>query len=95
MYVWVCGNKLYIIRLACFFHLCQGYNNSFNLLKFIRLIEAIEALQEEDVTTNKKMAEHGAKHILQHSDNDQGVVILTHCNTGSLATAGYGTALGL
>ena len=72
-------------------------NNSFSHVEFIncRLIEAIEALQEEDVATNKRMAEHGAKHILQHTDNDQGVVILTHCNTGSLATAGYGTALGM
>ena len=48
---------------------------------------------QEDVNTNKTMARHGADHILNHFP-DQAVKILTHCNTGSLATAGYGTALG-
>ena len=60
----------------------------------VRLIAAIESLQEEDITTNKKMAEFGANHILQNYANGKQVSILTHCNTGSLATAGYGTALG-
>ena len=48
---------------------------------------------QEDVNTNKTMARHGADHILNHFPG-QAVKILTHCNTGSLATAGYGTALG-
>ena len=54
----------------------------------------IEGLIDEDVATNKRMGEHGADHILQQPTTGEHVRILTHCNTGSLATAGYGTALG-
>ncbi len=43
----------------------------------------------EDVLLCERMAEHGAALI---EDGDQ---ILTHCNTGGLATAGIGTALGV
>ena len=50
--------------------------------------EAIRIL-EEDVAINRAMGRHGAKLI---ADGD---VVLTHCNAGALATAGYGTALGV
>ncbi len=50
--------------------------------------EAIRVL-EEDVAINRAMGRHGAKLI---ADGD---VVLTHCNAGALATAGYGTALGV
>jgi len=50
--------------------------------------EAIKIL-EEDVSINRRMGEYG--HELIHD----GDVILTHCNAGSLATAGFGTALGV
>ncbi len=50
--------------------------------------EALRILNE-DIEQNKRMGMHGATII-----ND-GDVILTHCNTGALATAGYGTALGV
>ncbi len=50
--------------------------------------EALRILYE-DIEQNKRMGHHGATII-----ND-GDVILTHCNTGALATAGYGTALGV
>ncbi|MDS1029146.1 S-methyl-5-thioribose-1-phosphate isomerase [Bacillota bacterium LX-D] len=43
----------------------------------------------EDVETNKQIARLGNTLI------PQGVNILTHCNTGALATVGYGTALGI
>lgn len=43
----------------------------------------------DDVETNRRLGAHGAALI-----PDQATV-LTHCNTGSLATAGYGTALGV
>jgi len=43
----------------------------------------------EDVETNRKIGEHGSKLI------DNGDIILTHCNAGSLATVDYGTALGV
>lgn len=48
-----------------------------------------EAMHAEDVAANQRMGELGAALI----DGPCGV--LTHCNTGSLATGGYGTALGV
>lgn len=53
----------------------------------------IEEMLPHDITVNKMLSKFGAEHILGLF-NDQPVDILTHCNTGSLATAGYGTALG-
>jgi len=44
---------------------------------------------DEDVKTNKKLSSHGAS-LFKGGEN-----ILTHCNAGALATAGYGTALGV
>lgn len=43
------------------------------------------------------MGEHGADALLAAADKPQGskLRVLTHCNTGSLATAAYGTALGV
>lgn len=46
-------------------------------------------MAEADVATNKRMAEFGQSLI------GDGMGILTHCNTGSLATVDYGTALGV
>ncbi|RCW51553.1 MULTISPECIES: S-methyl-5-thioribose-1-phosphate isomerase [unclassified Halanaerobium] len=46
-------------------------------------------IAEEDIKINKQMAEVGNKII------PEGAVILTHCNTGALATVDYGTALGV
>ncbi|XP_041032891.1 methylthioribose-1-phosphate isomerase [Carcharodon carcharias] len=58
------------------------------------LISRIEGMLEKDIRDNKSIGNHGAKHILSKAKTDK-VIILTHCNTGSLATAGYGTALGV
>lgn len=57
------------------------------------VIAWIEAMLERDVNDNRKIGNYGAQHILSGVPRDS-VTILTHCNTGSLATAGYGTALG-
>lgn len=46
-------------------------------------------LQAADVAANRRMGSFGAKLILP------GDTIMTHCNAGALATAGYGTALGV
>lgn len=46
-----------------------------------------------DVKTNKQIGDFGANEIVELLGDD--ISILTHCNTGSLATAGYGTALGV
>ncbi len=48
-----------------------------------------EAIDAEDLAANYRMAMTGAEFIVQGSG------VLTHCNTGSLATAGLGTALGV
>lgn len=53
------------------------------------LIEESQAILEEDIALCKTMGRHGAELIRD------GQTILTHCNAGSLATAGYGTALGV
>merc|ERR1712118_430621 len=47
-----------------------------------------------DVAFNKSIGDHGAKKILELAGKPK-VTVLTICNTGSLATAGYGTALGV
>ncbi|KAI5202448.1 hypothetical protein AUEXF2481DRAFT_63242 [Aureobasidium subglaciale EXF-2481] len=59
-------------------------------------VEAAEQMLVDDVSDNKAIGENGADWILKNAagGKDQ-VSILTHCNTGSLATAGYGTALGV
>ncbi|XP_072925099.1 methylthioribose-1-phosphate isomerase isoform X1 [Hemitrygon akajei] len=56
------------------------------------LICRIESMMEKDIHDNHSIGSHGAEHILSKVETDK-VTILTHCNTGSLATAGYGTAL--
>jgi S-methyl-5-thioribose-1-phosphate isomerase len=48
-----------------------------------------QAIQDEDLAANRRMGELGASLIAARAG------VLTHCNTGSLATAGYGTALGV
>jgi len=48
-----------------------------------------QAIQDEDLAANRRMGALGAALI------EPGSGVLTHCNTGSLATAGYGTALGV
>ncbi|KAG8547318.1 hypothetical protein GDO81_028546 [Engystomops pustulosus] len=60
-----------------------------------RVVQWAESLLEKDVRDNRLIGDLGAQHILQTTNAPAGVVILTHCNTGSLATAGYGTALGV
>lgn len=50
---------------------------------------------EKDIADNKAIGDFGAQEILKNVNGDNSVRVLTHCNTGSLATAGYGTALGV
>ncbi|KQC06987.1 MAG: methylthioribose-1-phosphate isomerase [Smithella sp. SDB] len=53
------------------------------------LIDEAKRICAEDIEINRKMGRFGSK-LLADGDN-----ILTHCNAGALATAGYGTALGV
>jgi methylthioribose-1-phosphate isomerase len=54
-----------------------------------RLIEEARVIQEEDVRANHDMGRLGAALLPEQC------AVLTHCNAGALATAGYGTALGV
>lgn len=54
-----------------------------------RLIQEAIAIDKQDVETNNKIGYWG-RELIQDGQN-----ILTHCNAGALATAGYGTALGV
>ncbi|KAJ5626038.1 hypothetical protein N7510_002347 [Penicillium lagena] len=59
-------------------------------------IRAAEEMLGKDLEDNQRIGEHGAGWIMTHaSAGSPTVAILTHCNTGSLATSGYGTALGV
>lgn len=53
------------------------------------MVDAARALHAEDVRINKAIGDHGAA-LLEGT-----VSLYTHCNTGALATGGYGTALGV
>jgi methylthioribose-1-phosphate isomerase len=54
-----------------------------------RLVKEAEHIADEDIQTNRHIGKHGADLFTAP------VNILTHCNTGSLATVEYGTALGV
>ncbi|MFF7450730.1 MULTISPECIES: S-methyl-5-thioribose-1-phosphate isomerase [unclassified Streptomyces] len=59
------------------------------------VLEEAVAVQREDVEANRAMGRHGADWLLERVDVERPLRILTHCNTGALATAGWGTALGV
>lgn len=56
---------------------------------FRRMRDEAIAIYEEDLAANRALGHHGAALL------GSPVTVLTHCNAGALATAGYGTALGV
>lgn len=54
-----------------------------------RMIQEAILVREEDIAINRAIGRHGAPLVPDHK------TVLTHCNAGALATAGYGTALGV
>ena len=54
-----------------------------------RLVDEALVMHEEDIEANRAMGKFGAEFLPQEG------TVLTHCNAGALATAGYGTALGV
>jgi methylthioribose-1-phosphate isomerase len=54
-----------------------------------RLVAEAKAIYDEDIAINRSIGGHGAPLV------PDGKTVLTHCNAGALATAGYGTALGV
>jgi methylthioribose-1-phosphate isomerase len=54
-----------------------------------RLVSEAQQVRLEDIAINQAIGRHGAPLV------PDGKTVLTHCNAGALATAGYGTALGV
>ena len=54
-----------------------------------RLADEAQQMKLDDIAINQAMGKHGAALV------PDGKTVLTHCNAGALATAGYGTALGV
>lgn len=54
-----------------------------------RLIEEAKLIHDDDIEINMRMGKAGGRLLKNNS------TVLTHCNAGALATAGYGTALGV
>ncbi len=54
-----------------------------------RMVEEARQIRLEDIDICKAIGSHGASLV------PDGKTVLTHCNAGALATAGYGTALGV
>ena len=66
----------------------EAFTGSPDQIKRVLVDEAMR-ICEEDIAINEKIGING-RSLIQDGDN-----ILTHCNAGALATAGYGTALGV
>ncbi|MFM7367305.1 MAG: S-methyl-5-thioribose-1-phosphate isomerase, partial [Sphaerospermopsis kisseleviana] len=56
------------------------------------LLETAQTINAEDIQTCEKIGDHGLTVLPKTPEK---LIILTHCNAGALATAGYGTALGV
>jgi methylthioribose-1-phosphate isomerase len=66
----------------------QGQATTGPMIREVLIAEAIR-IGEEDIAINRRLGQNGRELI------PDGARILTHCNAGALATAGYGTALGV
>ncbi len=69
---------------------CLQANRDMPLAKITEALKT-EALKiyAEDIESNRRIGRHGQALL------SDGMTVLTHCNAGALATAGYGTALGV
>ncbi|PWB78231.1 MAG: S-methyl-5-thioribose-1-phosphate isomerase [Candidatus Methylomirabilota bacterium] len=71
----------------------QRYAEQHNALPSHELVDALiqeaQRIREEDIRDNRAIGAYGRELI------PDGASVLTHCNAGALATAGYGTALGV
>lgn len=65
--------------------------HAFNSVKDLRafVLDEADKIRDEDIRSNVRIGKSGAALI------EDGDTVLTHCNAGALATAGYGTALGV
>ncbi|KAL2201666.1 Methylthioribose-1-phosphate isomerase [Sarocladium strictum] len=60
-------------------------------------VEEAEKIFEKDLQSNLAIGDHGANWLKAQvgASSTSQISVLTHCNTGSLATSGHGTALGI
>ena len=63
--------------------------NGSHAAKLAAMDAEAQRIYDEDLRTNRAIGRHGAELV------PSSATILTHCNAGGLATAGYGTALGV
>ena len=73
-------------RMEQVFHECHSLAEAVK-----RLDQEAVAIHQEDLAANIAMADHA----LEFMAPARPISVLTHCNTGALATGGYGTALGV
>ncbi|WP_410328274.1 S-methyl-5-thioribose-1-phosphate isomerase [Marinobacter sp.] len=73
-------------RMEKVFHECHSLDEAVK-----RLAAEAQSIHEEDLEANFAMADHALELI----NPNKPISVLTHCNTGALATGGYGTALGV
>jgi methylthioribose-1-phosphate isomerase len=77
-------------------HLIPLTNKQQNLTFYIdELLDFMEQFLQRDIADNRSIGQYGAEVIYQTISNKKKLTVLTHCNTGSLATVGFGTALGV
>ena len=60
-----------------------------------QLLDFIEQFPLRDLADNRSIGQHGADVLSRTISHRNKITLLTHCNAGSLATMGYGTALGI
>lgn len=77
-----------IERMRGLYRKLRSENKSLNEIR-AALIDEAKLVHKEDIEANRSMGRFGADLI------PDGATVLTHCNAGALATAGYGTALGV
>jgi len=65
----------------------ENFNNVDSIKQWV--LSESKKIADEDVAMNKKIAQFGQQFIPDHAN------VIHHCNTGGLATGGYGTALGI
>jgi methylthioribose-1-phosphate isomerase len=80
--------KWAIERCLANFHQWIEMDSSLTEIK-TKLLDLAKYIYLEDVSANRAMGAYGAE-LIKDGDN-----VLTHCNAGALATAGYGTAVGV
>jgi methylthioribose-1-phosphate isomerase len=85
------GTRPTAVNLSWALDRCLRAIESANDARTIRetLVSTARAIHEEDIAANQRIGAHGAELI------PAGASVITHCNAGSLATGGYGTALGV